>query len=371
MAFLCVTFFSPEKKVTRVLNLDIKPLVKKEVAALKPYEVEDFTGIRVKLDAMENPYTLPLEVRAELARELADVQVNRYPDPSAKALRAAIGEYMGVSPEKLLLGNGSDEIIGMIISAFGGSPGLIAHPTPTFSMYGIIARSLGQEVLELPLTDDFSLDFDGTLRLLQGSRPKVIFIAYPNNPTGNLLDPDKVRRLIEGSGAIVVVDEAYYSFSGETFMGMIDECPNLIVLRTLSKFGMAGIRVGVMAAGRDALAEVNKVRLPYNMNSLSQVAAEIILRHRAVIDGQVGLIVKERERLYNALSAMPGVTAYPSRTNFVLFRVAGATEIFEALKARGILIRSLDSPGPLRDCLRVTVGTPEENEEFISNLLLK
>ena len=363
-----VTFSFSKEKVTKVLNVDIKPLVKKEVASLRAYEVEDFTGIRVKLDAMENPYTLPEAVRAELGRALSDIQVNRYPDPDARALKAAIGGYMGVSPDRLLLGNGSDEIIGMIISAFGGSPGVIAYPTPTFSMYGIIARSLGQQILELPLTEGFELDFDGTLRRLMEKRPKVIFIAYPNNPTGNLFDRDKVRRLIEGSGAIVVVDEAYHSFSGETFIDKIDEHPNLVVLRTLSKFGMAGLRVGIMAAGRDVLAEVNKVRLPYNLNGLSQAAAEIILKHASVIDSQVELIVKERERLYNALSGLTGVTAYPSKTNFILFRVKGARVIFEGLKKRGILIRSLDSPGPLADCLRVTVGTPEENEEFMAAL---
>ena len=347
--------------------MDIKPLVRKEVAALKAYAIEDVQA-RVKLDAMENPYPLPDVLRDELARELSRVLVNRYPDPEARALKAGLSGWFGTPAENLLLGNGSDEIIGMIISAFGGSPGLVAYPVPTFSMYGIIARGMGQETLELPLTADFDIDFDGCLRLINERRPKVLFLAYPNNPTGNLFDRDKVRRLIAGTWGIVVVDEAYNSFSGESFIDETGNFPNLVVLRTLSKIGMAGLRVGIMAAGKDILEQVNKVRLPYNINNLSQAAAEVVLRHGDVIDAQVQLIVRERERLFANLNEVPGVSAYPSKTNFILFRVDGADRIFEGLKERGILIRNMDAPGPLKDCLRVTIGTPEENAEFVQTL---
>ena len=345
--------------------MDIKQFVKKEVASLKAYQVEDFTGVRIKLDAMENPYPLPDMLRREIADALAEVPVNLYPDPDAKALKAALSDYIGVPADQLVLGNGSDELIGLIISAFGGSPGMVAYPSPTFSMYGIIARSLGQQVLEMPLAEDFSFDFDLTLKFIMQRRPNIVFIASPNNPTGNMMDKGKVRRLIDGFNGMVVVDEAYFSFAGETFIAELDEHPNLIVLRTLSKIGMAGLRVGIMAAGRDVVSEVNKVRLPYNLNGLSQRAAEIILRHRDVIDGQVGLIVEERERLFAELNEIPGVTAYPSKTNFILFRVNGARGIFEGLKEKGILIRNMDNPGPLKDCLRVTVGTPDEDGEFL------
>ena len=220
--------------------MDIKSLVRKEVASLSAYEPEDYSGVRIKIDAMENPYPLPEELREGLMRALAEVSLNRYPDPEAKRLKGALAGYLGVGAESLVLGNGSDELIAMITQTFGGSSGLIAYPVPTFSMYGIIARSMGQEVMELPLTDDFQIDFDGWLKLFSERRPKVIFISYPNNPTGNLFDPDKIRRLIEGCFSIVVVDEAYFSFSGESFIGKINELPNLAVLRTLSKVGMAG-----------------------------------------------------------------------------------------------------------------------------------
>ncbi len=348
--------------------MDIKSLVRKEVASLSAYEPEDYASVRIKLDAMENPYSLPDELREGMMRALAEVSLNRYPDPEARRLKDALSEYFGVGAENLVLGNGSDELIGMIIQAFGGSPGIISYPTPTFSMYGIVARSMGQEVMELPLTADFQINFDGWLRLFSVRRPKVIFISYPNNPTGNLFDPDRIRRLIEGCFSIVVVDEAYFSFSGESFIDKINELPNLAVLRTLSKVGMAGLRLGVMAAGKDIVREVNKVRLPYNINSLSQAAAEYLLKNRAAIDGQVSKIIDERQKLYTALSEIAGVTAWPSKTNFILFRVAGASRIHKELKARGILVRNMNSPGALKDCLRVTIGTPEESEEFINSL---
>ena len=348
--------------------MDIKSLVRKEVASLSAYEPEDYAGVRIKLDAMESPYPLPEGLQSGLASTLAEVSLNRYPDPDAARLKGALSEYLGVDAENLVLGNGSDELIGMIIQAFGGSPGIISYPTPTFSMYGIVARSMGQEVMELPLTADFQINFDGWLRLFSVRRPKVIFISYPNNPTGNLFDPDRIRRLIEGCFSIVVVDEAYFSFSGESFIDKINELPNLAVLRTLSKVGMAGLRLGVMAAGRDIVREVNKVRLPYNINSLSQAAAEYLLKNRAAIDGQVSKIIDEREKLYTALSEIAGVTAWPSKTNFILFRARGAGKIHKELKARGILVRNMDSPGPLKDCLRVTIGTPEENREFLGSI---
>ena len=349
--------------------MDIKPLVRREVVSLSAYEPEDYAGVRIKLDAMENPYPLPERLQAGLAGALAEVPLNRYPDPEARRLKDALSEYLGVGAENLVLGNGSDELIGMIIQAFGGSPGIISYPTPTFSMYGIVARSMGQEVMELPLTADFQINFDGWLRLFSVRRPKVIFISYPNNPTGNLFDPDRIRRLIEGCFSIVVVDEAYFSFSGESFIDKIHELPNLAVLRTLSKIGMAGLRLGVMAAGKDIIREVNKVRLPYNINSLSQAAAGFLLRNRAAVDEQVLKIIDERERIYEALNGMDGVaTAWPSKTNFILFRVNGAGKIHKELKARGILVRNMDAPGPLKDCLRVTIGTPEENREFLGVL---
>lgn len=344
--------------------MDIKSLVRKEVAELTAYHVDE-QGVRIKLDAMENPYQLPYELKKKIGIELAKVQLNRYPDAGASELRAELSKYTGVAPENLVVGNGSDELIAMIISAFGGSPGTVSYMQPSFAMYRIIARSLGQDVLPLPLDSNFDIDFDGSLKLIMERRPNILFIAYPNNPTGNLFTRDKVKRLVAGFAGIVVVDEAYHSFAGESFIGELADYPNLVVLRTLSKVGLAGLRVGVMAAGKDVVDAVDKVRLPYNVNSLSQAAAVTVLRHRDAVDEQVRLIVGERERLIEGLAAIPGVTVFPTATNFIMFRLRGATEIFRLLKDDGILIKDLSSPGPLKDCLRVTVGTPEENGEFL------
>jgi len=348
--------------------MNINSLVRKEVAGLNAYRVEDTRGVRVKLDAMENPYPLPYELRKELNTELATVPLNRYPDPEATGLKAEIAEWMGVGPERLILGNGSDELIGMLATTFGGPDGKVAYFSPSFAMYNIIARALGRGVVELPLTHTFEIDFDGSLKIIADTRPELLFIAYPNNPTGNLFDREIMNRLIAGFMGIVVVDEAYFSFSGESVVGLVEDNPNLVVLRTLSKIGLAGLRVGAMAASQDILEQVNKVRLPYNINALSQCAATVILRNRAAMEAQVAEIVKERERLYIGLDAMSGVTAFPSSTNFIMFRLRGASEVFAMLRDKGILIKNLDSPGALKDCLRVTVGTPEENDEFLRAL---
>lgn len=345
--------------------MDIKSLVRKEVAELSAYHVDE-QDFRVKLDAMENPYPLPYELRKELSFELAKVALNRYPDAEASALKAELASYIGAPEDRLIVGNGSDELIAMIISAFGGSPGTVAYMDPSFAMYRIISRSLGQDVLPLPLDREFDIDFDGSLKLIMDKRPNVLFIAYPNNPTGNLFTRDKVRRLVAGFTGIAVVDEAYHSFSGDSFVGELEDNPNLIVLRTLSKVGLAGLRVGMMAANPDVVDAVNRVRLPYNVNSLSQAAATIVLRHGGVIDEQVAMILSERDRLFKALAAISGVTVYPTATNFIMFRLRGATEAFRLLKKEGILIKNLDSPGPLKDCLRVTIGTPAENDEFLA-----
>jgi len=345
--------------------MDIRSLVRKEVRGLKAYQVED-ADVRIKLDAMENPNALPQKVRKEIAAEIAKVELNRYPDPEARELKAALSDYVGVPEKNLLLGNGSDELISMTVSAFGASNGAVAHFDPSFAMYSIIARSQGQEVVTIPLSEDFDIDFDGTLRVLMEQRPNIIFAAYPNNPTGNLFDQDNMGRLIEGFMGVAVVDEAYQSFSGESMVSRIDEQQNLIVLRTLSKIGLAGLRLGIMAAHEDTVAEVNKVRLPYNINALSQTAALIALRHRDVIDRQVKKIVSERERLAGELADVDGVTVFPSATNFILFRVPEATRIYEGLKGKGILIKNLDmQQGRLENCLRVTAGTKAENDEFL------
>ena len=344
---------------------DITKLVKPQVRRLKAYSIDE-TPCRIKLDAMENPFSLPKNVSREMADAVRASQINRYPDPSAGKLKRAISELWGMDPGQMMLGNGSDELIQAIILAFGG-PVLI--PAPTFAMYEITAKALSQEVTAVPLGKDFSLDADKMLKKAKAIKAKVIFLACPNNPTGNRFSDEAMRKILDKTSAAVVIDEAYFDFSRKSFFPLLKDYPNMILLRTLSKIGFAGLRVGVLAAAPKVIEELNKIRLPYNINVLSQAVAVAALGHRDILNKQISLLISERERLYNALSRTKGITAYPSETNFILFRTAtDATNIYNKLKQAGILIKNLNKPGPLKNCLRVTVGTPEENNEFLKAL---
>jgi len=344
---------------------DIAKLIQPSVRALTAYHV-DITRVRVKLDAMENPFPLPDKVRREIAQQVRKTAVNLYPDPGAKRLKQAIGSLWSIRPEHMILGNGSDELIQDIVIAFGGP---VLTPAPSFAMYDISPRVLSQDVVTVPLTKEFDLDADAVIKKARLTGSKIIFLAVPNNPTGNRYSDAAVRKVLESVNAAVVIDEAYFSFSGRTFLPYLKKHPNMIILRTLSKIGFAGLRIGVLTASPAVIGELNKVRLPYNINALSQAAAVAALRHRDVIRKQVAAIIEERKNLYRALLAMPGVTPFPSETNFLLLWVEkDATAVFRALKQRGILVKNLDKPGPLKSCLRVTVGTPAENREFLKNL---
>ncbi len=344
---------------------DITRLIKPSILRLSAYHIDE-TPVRIKLDAMENPFPMPDAVRRELEAIIRKAPINLYPDPSAKELKKAIASLWGMKPEQMLLGNGSDELIQAIILAFGGP---VVAPVPTFAMYDITARALSQKVVTVPLDVDFDLDADVVLKSAKTNKAKVIFLACPNNPTGNRFSDTAVRKILERAEAAVVIDEAYFSFSGKTYLPLLRQYPNMIVLRTLSKIGFAGLRLGVLAASRNVVEELNKIRLPYNINSLSQAVATAALKHRNVLDRQISLLISERKRLYNILSKLPGMTAYPSETNFILFRTAqDAASIHRKLKQAGILIKNLNKPGPLKNCLRVTIGTPAENREFIGKL---
>lgn len=344
---------------------DIVRLIKPQIRKLAAYHIDE-TPCRIKLDAMENPFSLPALVQREIAKAIKSASINRYPDPSGTELKKAIARLWGMKPANMILGNGSDELIQAILLAFGG-PTLI--PVPTFAMYGITSQALSQAVVTVPLDNNFDLDADLLLRRAKESKAKVIFLACPNNPTGNRFSDKAVRKVLDRADAAVVLDEAYFSFSGKSYLPLLQKYPNMIVLRTLSKIGFAGLRIGVLAASPEIVAELNKIRLPYNINTLSQVAAVTALKHTNVIERQISLLISERENLYNALAQMKSVTAYPSATNFILFRTTtDATAVYGKLKKAGILIKNLNKPGPLKNCLRVTIGTLEENREFIKAL---
>ena len=344
-------------------------IIREEIRALKAYHVQPGAGM-VKLDAMENPYGLPPEVRARLARLVEGAALNRYPDAHGSELKSVLRKALDVpGGAELLLGNGSDELIQMLVLAVAKPGAVVLGVEPSFVMFRMIAAFAGARYVGVDLREDFSLDTEPLLAAVERHRPAVIFLAYPNNPTGNLFDPAMVNRVIEAAPGLVVIDEAYHAFAGASFLERVERHPNLLVMRTLSKLGLAGIRLGVLAGAPRWIAELDKVRLPYNVNTLTQAVAREVLQHDAVLTEQAGALQLERRRLAQALRGVPGVTAYPSDANFILFRISQAERVFEGLKRRGVLIKSLHgSHRLLADCLRVTVGAPEENAAFLSAL---
>ncbi|MFN2308516.1 MAG: histidinol-phosphate transaminase [Gammaproteobacteria bacterium] len=357
--------------MTRDIREDIEHWVRPEIRALSAYHVPD-PGACIKLDAMENPYRWPDELVCAWLERLRGVSLNRYPDPAAREVQAALRRAMQV-PEAMavLLGNGSDELIQMIVQTLAAPGRVILAPEPSFVMYRLIAQVAGLNFAGVPLKADFSLDMDALLEAIDRHQPAAVFLAYPNNPTGNLFAAADVRRVIEAAPGLVVVDEAYAAFAADSFMGVLGEYPNLLVLRTLSKMGLAGLRLGLLAGPPAWLAEIDKTRLPYNINVLTQASAVFALEQAEVLDAQTARIRADRAALFASLAGLPGLTVYPSEANFILFRApAGrATALFEGLRARGILIKNLSGAGgALADCLRVTVGAPPENAAFLSAL---
>lgn len=342
-------------------------LIRPEILGLSAYHVPPAAGM-VKLDAMENPYRLPDSLDAELADLLADAPINRYPDPRSSELVTTLRQAFSI-PEHLeiLLGNGSDELIQILALAMARPGAVLLSVEPSFVMYRMIAGFAGMRYVGVPLGADFSLDEGAVMAALEREKPALVFIAYPNNPTGNTFDRGALERIIRAAPGLVVVDEAYHAFTGGlSFLDALDRHDNLLLMRTVSKLGLAGLRLGYLVGPARWLAELDKLRLPYNVNVLTQVAARLALSHVDVLEGQAARIVVERSELQAALSALPGVAVFPSQTNFLLLRVALAAAIFEGLKGRGVLIKCLHGAHPLlSDCLRVTVGSREENQAFL------
>jgi len=346
--------------------------VRPEIRELSAYAVPDATGM-VKLDAMENPYAWPQELRPEWSRALGEIDVNRYPDPRAGALKARLRKAMAVpTGMDLLLGNGSDEIIQMIAMALAGPGRALLSVEPGFVMFRMIATFCALKYVGVPLrSDDFGLDMPAMVQAIEEHQPAVVFLAYPNNPTGNLFAEKDIIEIIHQAPGLVVVDEAYAPFADHSFMARLGQDDNLLVMRTVSKMGLAGLRLGLLAGPRDWLAEIDKTRLPYNVNVLTQAAADLALAHPEVLEEQTRAVRTERARLLEALRRLPGLTVYPSEANFILLRTAQgrASAVFEGLNTAKVLIKKLDGGHPmLADCLRVTVGTPQENDAFLKAL---
>lgn len=347
-------------------------LIRPEIRALKAYQVPDARGL-IKLDAMENPYAWPDELTEAWLTRLRDVSLNRYPDPQAQALKKRLRQAMAIPEDAgLLLGNGSDELIQLVMLAVAAPGRVILAPEPGFVMYRMIACFAGMDYVGVPLgAEDFDLNLSAMLAAIEYYDPVVVFLAYPNNPTGNLFDQQAIRQLIAAASGLVVIDEAYFAFASHSFLASLAEFDNLLVMRTVSKMGLAGLRLGLLTGSPDWLNEFEKLRLPYNINVLTQVSAEFALAHQEVLDEQTHRICRDRAALLAGLKALPGITAFPSEANFILFRTptGEANRVFNALREQGVLIKNLSNHGGLlSDCLRVTVGAPEENQAFLSAL---
>ncbi len=351
---------------------DIEHWIRPEIRALSAYHVPDATGL-IKLDAMENPYPLPESLIEPWLATLREVALNRYPSAEAGAVKRSLAEAMSVpAGQAIVLGNGSDELIQMLALALGAPGRCLMAPEPGFVMYRMIAGFTGMTYHGVPLREaDFALDLEALLAAIEAHEPAILFLAYPNNPTGNLWDRAAMETLIQRAPGLVVIDEAYAPFAADSFMGDLGRFDNLLVMRTVSKMGLAGLRLGALCGPPAWLDELEKVRLPYNINALTQASAVFAFEHREVFERQAARIREERGRLHTALAAIEGIEPYPSEANFILFRTpAGrAGALYEALRQGGVLIKNLaGAGGMLGDCLRVTVGTPEENRRFIEVL---
>ncbi|CAN5172047.1 hypothetical protein BH09PSE6_BH09PSE6_17370 [soil metagenome] len=364
----------PNAADDRAIDRIIARTVRADVREQHGYVVAPATGM-VKLDAMENPYRLADDLdeaaRAGLARALLDAPANRYPLAGNAALRRQIAAYAGVPDGfEVLLGNGSDELIDIVCKACAQPGASVLSPWPSFVMYRNSALLNGLRFTGVPLscdaTGDFTLDRAALLAAIAHERPSVVFISYPNNPTGGLFDTATLEAVLAAAPGLVVIDEAYQAFSTSTFMPRLAEFDNLVVMRTLSKAGLAGLRLGYMAGPSAWIREFDKVRPPYNINVLTETYASFALEHRQVLDHQAAAIRSERAALADLLARWPQVRVFGSQANFLLIRVPAAEAVFDSLRSRKVLVKSMSGAHPLlADCLRITVSTPEENRRFI------
>lgn len=351
-------------------------VIRQDVQSMHAYAIQNSADM-VKLDAMENPFALPPALQAELGARLGVVAIHRYPGARIDELKQALARYVDLPAGcGLMLGNGSDELISLLAMGCDLPGASILAPLPGFVMYAMSAQLQGLKFVGVPLTADFELDEPAMLAAMREHKPAITYIAYPNNPTANLWNADTIRRLIAeaaGFGGLVVMDEAYQPFSSRSWLDEIRAHPqanaHVLLMRTLSKFGLAGVRIGYMLGAQALVHEIDKLRPPYNVSVLNAECALFALEHAEVFAQQAAQIREQRTLLMDALARMPGVTPFPSEANMVLVRVPDAQRCFDGLKAQGILVKNVSKMHPLlTHCLRLTVGTPSENAQLIRAL---
>ncbi len=340
--------------------------IRKQIRELVPYDIPEYSGM-IKLDANENNYDFPSEVRERIFSLVNGQTFTRYPDPKAASLREHLADYADFPASQILVGNGSDELIQNLMLAFAMHKKAFIT-TPTFGMYRIHAEIAGAIPVAIPRKKKYQVDTDAILEAAMDPEAGILILCSPNNPTGNIVSLETVEVILKNTDMIVVVDEAYYEFCGQTAAQLLHKYPQLVVLRSLSKaFGLAGLRVGYMLAGAEVTGIMNRIKQPFNVNVFSQLAAKVLLESRSIFETQIQEICASRAELHAALEGMPGLKPFSSAANFIMFQVEGAASVYEELLNHNILIRLLDSP-ELPDCLRVSVGKPEENRVFVQVL---
>jgi len=344
--------------------------IRPDVRAAHAYVVQPSAGV-IKLDAMENPYRLPAELQRVLGERLGALALNRYPAERTAELARALARHAGVGDDVgVTLGNGSDELIGLLTIAVARPGATVLAPVPGFVMYEALARQQQLNFIGVPLrADDFELDEPAMLAAIAEHQPALIYLAYPNNPTATLWDAAVIERIAQAAPGLVVMDEAYQPFASADSLALMARQPNVLVMRTMSKFGLAGVRIGYLLGARELVSQIEKLRPPYNISVLNAEAAFFALEHADVYAAQAAELRQQRERLFTALQAMPGITPWPSQGNMILARVQDAATTFAALKARGVLIKNVSALHPLlANCVRLTVGTPDENTLLLQAL---
>jgi len=348
----------------------IERWVRPSIRELSAYHVVSAEGL-VKLDAMENPYDFPDALQQEGQAALKNAKINRYPDPEASQIKTALKQLYALDHSvDIMFGNGSDEIIQILAMVLGGPGRAILSIEPSFVMYKMIATFTRSDYVGVPLTADFEIDVASTVAAIKQHEPALVFVAQPNNPTGNLFSEEALKAIVEAAPGVVVIDEAYTAFTDADYMNWLKNYDHVLIMRTFSKVGLAGLRFGMLFGAPDWIEQLNKVRLPYNINSLTQSVALLALQNFGLLTQQTDQLRKDRALLAQALGQYKSFKVYASEANFILVRLPySARKVFEGLKARGVLIKCLDGAHPmLAECLRFTVGSPEENGRLVSEL---
>ena len=353
------------------MSITPQQLLRAELANMHAYQVANSEGL-IKLDAMENPHSFPASLQDQWLHTLKEVALNRYPDPQATQLKQAFRKTFAISSNlELLFGNGSDELIQLLILAIAKPDAGILTVTPSFSMYKLIAEIIGVRVIEVPLAaETFALQPEQVCKMIQKYNPALMFLACPNNPTGTLWPLEDVEKIVQQATGLIVIDEAYAPFAAYSMMGLVEQYSHVLMLRTVSKMGLAGLRLGWLLGAKPWINELNKLRLPYNINTLTQASGVFALKNITVFNDQAKLICQQREQLIAAMQDIKSIQVFPSEANFILFKTlnTSADFVFKRLIENNIMIKNVANNNLLENCLRVTVGTEKENQAFLAAL---